>query len=158
MTTANSIGKPTPLNAQSLEVLRDLAKTYGLELFGRKREIYLKLEQEGYHNLVLERHEKHVFSLAHTFIKNGDLMSVPFVQFIAINEKTVYPISIDDHSFIPYYYETAQLHPKRHTLATYNVERMREVVEYCDNWLENIKHQAWYLDGCEKNPDVKDNL
>lgn len=158
MTIVQSIGKPTPLNSQSLEVLRDLAATYGLDLFDQESEISLKLEQVGYHNLVLEKHEPHVFSLAQTYIQEGDVMSVPFIRFIAIDEQTVYPFSIDDHSYEPFYYETAKLHSKRHTIATYDIELMRELVEYCDNWLKEIKNQLWYLSDCRQNPRVKDNL
>jgi hypothetical protein len=82
------------LSPTASRILINLASAYGFDLTSPTQEIYLKLEQDNFMPLVLEKHEPHVFSLSHYYVQNGDLMSDPDVTFIIFggsNNCLIYP-------------------------------------------------------------------
>jgi len=113
------------LNLESSTILAKLAQAYGFNLFDSESEIYLKLEQEGYDRLVLERKEPHIISLSHYFVQNGDLMSNPDMTFLIkpTLDKTrllIFPLSYT-LSPLGIYCEAAELSHDRSSITSANL-------------------------------------
>ena len=153
------------LNIKSNKILLDLLATYNLDLFDHKTDIYLKLEQEGYDSLVIEKQEPCVFSLTHSFVQNGDLMYDPSMEFLIKYNKNdlknpnsikIYPLVYINH-LAQCRIISGQLNNSRDNLSKHNPNSMRDGADFANTWLKNIKDQQWYLPRKKRNPIVKSN-
>ena len=146
------------LNLESSTILAELAQAYGFNLFDSKSEIYLKLEQEGYDRLVLERNEPHVISLSHYFVQNGDLMSNPDMTFLIKptldnTRLLIFPLSYTLSSS-GIYREAAELSHDCSSIKSANLSVMNNLADIANTWISNIKAQSWFLPNAKPNPEV----
>lgn len=147
---------PSHLKLQSTLILSQLASSYGFNLLDWESDIYLKLEQEGFNRLVLERHEPHVFSLSHYYLQNGDLMADPDVTFLLIKPLSrliIYPLTFQQDN-LGIYREVAFLNSERNHLSKFKPAPIEDLVEFCDTWAANIYAQKWFLPNSKPNPLV----
>ena len=153
-----SLNIPSFLSLESSRIISKLAKAYGFDLSNFKQNIYLSLELEGYDRLVLERNERHVISLSHYYVQNGDLMSNPDVVFFVRpaqngSDLVIYPTAITQ-SPLGYYQEVAELDPTCSKLETFKSKAMGDLAAFCNTWATNIQNQNWFLDDGQPNPDI----
>lgn len=133
-----------------------LATAYGFDLTSPSKEIYLKLEQDNFMPLVLEKHEPHVFSLSHYYVQNGDLMSDPDVTFIIFNNSNnhlIYPLTYTQHN-LGIYQEVAWLNQERNCISLFKPYALLDLVEFCNIWMDNIYAQDWFLNKNQPNPQL----
>ena len=152
----NNLKTPSHLNLTATILLSQLASSYGFNLLDWESNIYLKLEQEGFDRLVLERHEPHVFSLSHYYVQNGDLMADPDVTFLLIKPLSrliIYPLTFQQDN-LGIYREVAYLNSERNHLSKFKPAPMEDLVDFCNTWASNIYAQAWFLSKSKPNPSV----
>ncbi|MBQ7009132.1 MAG: hypothetical protein IJN05_07950, partial [Ruminococcus sp.] len=93
---------------------------------------------EGWDTLSVELNDN-VFSIAHTYVQNGDLMYDPMISFIVDyeNEKVI-PISYENSGMGIYesYDPNAEPTPQ-------SVQNINGVLEFMDTWLDNIEQQGY---------------
>lgn len=93
---------------------------------------------EGWDTLSVELHGD-VFSVAHTYEQNGDLMYDPLICFKVDYEKEkVIPVSYENSGMGIYetYNPDAEPTPE-------SVQRMASVLDFTDTWLDNIEQQGY---------------
>lgn len=109
---------------------------------------YLHFENGGYEPLVLEflgysdYKGRLVYSIAHYYEQNGDLMCDPEITFaVDLDAGEIWPITYQMDAFGMY-----QQVFKRQTDGnmTYSPRLLREIDEFLWQWLKNIKDQGWY--------------
>ena len=151
---------PFYLSSNSADILTQLVKAYGFDLFNFQADIYLRLELENYLPLVIERHEPHVISLSHYYEQNGDLMSNPDVTFLInkhqselVDEIILCPLTITQSS-MGSYREVAFLNSQRDNLKSFKPRSMQDLTQFCDIWATNIQAQQWFLSDGQPNPLV----
>lgn len=148
--------KASFLSPAATQILLNLTSAYGFNLTDTTQDIYLKLEQDNYMPLVLEKHEKHVFSLSHYYVQEGDLMSDPDITFIIFggsNNYLICPLSFTQ-SNLGIYQEVAWLNSDRNCLGKFKPQALKDLVDFCHLWLSNIQTQDWFKDGGLPNPDL----
>lgn len=93
---------------------------------------------EGWDTLSVELHDN-LFSIAHTYEQNGDLMYDPMICFIVDyeNEKVI-PVSFENSGMGVYetYDPSAEPTPD-------SVKKQADVLEFTDEWLNNIEQQGY---------------
>lgn len=151
---------PYYLSPTASNIITQLVRAYGFDLFDFKSDIYFKLEQENYLPLVFERHEPHVCSLSHYYIQEGDLMSDPDVTFLInkhrsdlVNEIILCPLSITQ-SRLGIYREVAFLNSNRDNLHSFKPRSMKDLASFCNTWTDNIQAQQWFLSDGKPNPNI----
>ena len=106
-------------------------------LFGKTE--YMRLEAgEGWDRLSVELHGD-IFSMAHTYEQNGDLMYDPLICFKVDygNEKLI-PISYENSGLGIYESYDPNAEPTPQT-----VQNINGVLEFMDTWLDNIEQQGY---------------
>ena len=98
---------------------------------------YRKYEAEGFEPLVTEM-EGDILTIAHTYVQNGDLMWDPRIDFkVDYENKKVTPISYENSGTGMYEeYDTENLTPE-------TAEKINDVLEFTDMWLDNIEAQGY---------------
>lgn len=149
---------PSFLSLRASDILSQLACSYGFALFEVEQDIYLKLEQQSYLPLVLERHTPHVISLTHYDVQNGDLMSDPDVTFLVRHSSDsdsllIYPLTITQ-SYLGLYQEVAFLNQDHSRIESFDEKAMASLTNFCNQWLDNIFAQGWFLPGNKPSPFV----
>jgi len=146
---------PSSLNLEATNIIRQLTLAYDADILNSDN-IYLRLEQDCFHPLVLERHEPNVFSLTHYYTQNGDLMSDPDVTFLIHRHErslSLYPLSITQ-SALGIYDEVAFLNDKRDGLKSIKPSPMKDIADFCNVWASNILAQGWFLTDSKPNPEI----
>ena len=106
-------------------------------MFGKKEAMRFEAG-EGWDTLSVELHGD-VFSVAHTYEQNGDLMYDPLICFKVDYEKEkVIPVSYENSGMGIYetYDPDAEPTPE-------SVQRMASVLDFTDTWLDNIEQQGY---------------
>ncbi len=119
------------------DIYERFADNFSNVLFGRVGA--MKYEAgEGWDTLSVELNDN-VFSIAHTYVQNGDLMYDPMISFIVDyeNEKVI-PISYENSGLGIYesYDPNAEPTPQ-------SVQNINGVLEFMDTWLDNIEQQGY---------------
>lgn len=110
-----------------------------------------KYTAEGFEPLVAEMQED-ILTLAHTYVQNGDLMWDPRIDFkVDYENKKVTPVSYEMSSLGVYEeYDIENLTPEI-------VEKLNELLDYTDTWLDNIEAKGYKAIGeneVEHNRDI----
>ena len=78
-----------------------------------------------------------IVSVAHYYEQNGDLMADPEVTFVVTRDEYVFPISFrQDNLGIDGTYVRWEGNK-----VYWNLPMQNDLVEFCNQWMENIKHQ-----------------
>lgn len=98
---------------------------------------YQKLLSEGFEPLSVEMNGD-IFTLAHTYVQNGDLMWDPRIDFkIDYENKKATPISFENSGVGTYEeFDTENPTPE-------SVKRINDILDYTDNWLDNIEEEHY---------------
>ena len=99
----------------------------------------IKLEAgEGWDKLSVELHNN-VFSIAHTYLQNGDLMYDPLICLNVdfVNQKVI-PISYENSSLGVYEQYDINAEP-----TSESVKKQNDVLDFMDTWLDNIGEQGY---------------
>jgi hypothetical protein len=88
--------------------------------------------------LHVEKVGEGLFSLAHYFEQNGDLMSDPEMVFLRQDDGSWVPVSITQHS-LGVYREAIQFENGK--VARVSVGQIRELSEFTELWMRNVKQQ-----------------
>ncbi len=104
---------------------------------------YQKYESEGFEPLVAEM-EGDIQTIAHTYVQNGDLMWDPRIDFkVDYENKKVTPISYENSGTGMYEeYDIEHLTPE-------TAEKINDLLEFVDTWLDNIEAQGYDLSARE---------
>jgi hypothetical protein len=106
------------------------------------RNVHIRLEQEGYQDLVLEIHGDKL-SLAHYFESNGDLVPDPDILFHIKRSKA------EDGEFdlYPLHYQNSITYQRcaEHVEGVWqvNTKLQNDLCAFCTIWANNIKEQGW---------------
>ncbi len=122
------------------EIYERFADSFTDILFGRKEAMRYEAGI-GWDPLSVELHDN-IFSIAHTYEQNGDLMYDPMVCFIVDyeNEKVI-PISYENSGLGIYESYDINAEP---TPAV--VKQQNDVLDFMDEWLDNIEQQGYEPD------------
>ena len=106
-------------------------------MFGKKEAMRFEAG-EGWDTLSVELHGD-IFSVAHTYEQNGDLMYDPLICFkVDYENEKVIPISYENSGMGIYetYDPDAEPTPE-------SVQQMASVLDFTDTWLDNIEQQGY---------------
>ncbi|MGN1106676.1 MAG: DUF6908 domain-containing protein, partial [Huintestinicola sp.] len=106
-------------------------------MFGKRESMRFEAG-EGWDTLSVELHGD-VFSIAHTYEQNGDLMYDPLICFrVDYDNEKVIPISYENSGMGIYetYDPDAEPTPQ-------SVQEMTKVLDFTDTWLDNIEQQGY---------------
>jgi hypothetical protein len=109
---------------------------------------HLRLENESYEPLVIERIAEHQVSIAHYYYQNGDAIADPdVVLFTAYAEWA--PISIQQPTValmgcaLGGYRVVAELTEDGANIARFYPQAQADVAGFCSLWARNLKAQGW---------------
>lgn len=128
-------------------LITQIAEKHGLDLSAS--EAHLRLEQEGYMPLVIEKIGHHQLSVAHYFRQNGDTIADPDVVFFASYAEWV-PIEIQQ---VMGFQRVAKLNDDGSAIAAINLRGQADLASFVNQWARNIKAQGWLEQGV--NPVAK---
>ena len=110
-----------------------------------KETTYIKMEQEGFDDLVLEDIGNGEYSLAHYSELNGDMMRSPEITF-KVEEKKIIPTSyLDDYV------------AKYTVLENKSDKEYKSVIEFFKMWVKNIANQFYSSIQKLKNQEIEKN-
>ena len=98
---------------------------------------YQKSLSEGFEPLSVEMNGD-IFTIAHTYVQNGDLMWDPRIDFkIDYENKKATPISFENSGIGTYEeYDVENLTPE-------TVKKINDLLDFIDTWLDNIESQGY---------------
>ena len=79
-----------------------------------------------------------LFSIAHYYKQNGDLMKDPDMVFLKMNTK-YYPVSFQQDGGAGFYQEAVVI--KQNRVTGYRPPILDELVSFANGWMRNIKEQ-----------------
>lgn len=88
----------------------------------------------------VDRIGERLYSVAHYFRQNGDMMADPDVVFLHGDDGGWYPIEITMHA-TGYYQRAATLDATGRNVATVRPRAQRDLATFCGTWMRNIKAQ-----------------
>lgn len=98
---------------------------------------YQKYEADGYEQLSAEMNDD-IFSMAHTYVQNGDLMWDPRIDFkIDYENKKAVPVSFEN-SGLGVYEKFDVGNPTPETM-----KRVNDLIEHTDQWLDTIESENY---------------
>ena len=119
---------------------------------------HIKLESEGFMPLTIDRLESDIstpygngalYSVAHYFLQNGDIMSDPQMVFVVVDNRKdekdfdmigIYPQMYQQDS-LGLYEESVQMEDGK--VATYNKYWQPAHCKFASQWFRNIKQQGF---------------
>jgi hypothetical protein len=129
-------------------IITAIAAKHGLDLSAS--EAHLKLEQDCYMPLVIEKVGLNLISVAHYFRQNGDTIADPDVVFFMGYLEWV-PIEIQQ-SFG--YQQVAKVKDDGSAISHLNVRAQADLASFCRMWGKNIKEQQWLEQGRVPSKEV----
>lgn len=120
-------------------IITAIAAKHGLDLSAS--EAHLKLEQQNYMPLVIEKIGTNLVSVAHYYEQNGDLIPDPDVVFFTGYAEWV-PIEITQ---VMGYQEVAWLKEDGKAIKSIKMAAQADLANFCESWAKNIKAQGWLL-------------
>lgn len=122
-------------------LIRQIAEKHSLDLSAN--EAHLRLEQDGYMPLVIEKVGEHQVSIAHYFQQNGDTIADPDVVFFIGYGEWV-PIEIQQ---VLGYQVVAKLNGDGSAIDAINLRAQAGLASFVHQWARNIKAQGWLEHG-----------
>jgi len=84
-----------------------------------------------------------VFSVAHYFTQNGDLMSDPYMELIKADvDGQFYPILFEQHGAFPIYNEVLAYNDDG-TVKGFRIKMQKDITIFANQWFENINAQQF---------------
>lgn len=123
-------------------IVAQIAAKHDLDLSAD--EAHLRLEQEPYMPLVIEKVGLHLVSVAHYFYQNGDAVADPDVVFFTGLDSWV-PIEITQ-SFGGYQ-RYVQLSSDGKSIERFSPRGQADLARFCHMWARNVKAQCWLKQG-----------
>ncbi len=119
------------------EIYERIADNFADVMFGKTAT--MKFEAgEGWDTLSVELNDN-IFSIAHSYEQNGDLMYDPMICFIVDYEKEkVIPISYENSGMGIFESYDSEAEP-----APQTVQNVNSVLDFMDTWLDNIEQQGY---------------
>ena len=83
-----------------------------------------------------------VFSVAHYYEQNGDLMSDPFMRFLKADaDGNYYPICFEQHGPLARYDDVFVYNDETGEILGYRPRMQRDLTVFANMWMRNIKWQ-----------------
>jgi len=80
-----------------------------------------------------------IWSIAHYYEQNGDMMRDPDVEFLKAKDGKYYPLSFRQD---PYFYQEAvEGDPLQGEIKGYRPRMQKDIAVFCGTWMQNIKQQ-----------------
>jgi len=130
--------KDLSVSPQMQQLIEKLAAKHGLNLAAT--ESHQRLELEGYMPLVIEKIGRHLVSVAHYGVLNGDVMRDPEVVFLT-NYPTWIPIEITQ-DYSSRYDNFATITPRGQVVA-WKPAGQAVLANFVSQWAENLREQGW---------------
>ena len=92
------------------------------------------------------------FSIGHYYSQNGDLMSDPYMEFVILKDKEIYPILFEQHGSLATYQE-AFLYHEDGSIRGVIPGFQRDMTSFANGWLVNIQRQQEI--SVKKSNDIK---
>lgn len=129
------------------EVITHLADKHGIDLAADQA--YLRLEQEHFNDLSIEKTDPTTIAVNHFFIANDDVCYNPRIEFsIHVDEYK------DWYEWTPLYMQsmwgniqTCATVEEDGTLVIINPELHMQIAEYAEGWARRIRLNRWFEDG-----------
>jgi hypothetical protein len=84
-----------------------------------------------------------VFSVAHYYTQEGDLMSDPYMEFVKADlDGQIYPILFEQHGVIPVYNEVLAYNEDG-TVKGFKPRMQKDLVTFANMWMQNINYQQF---------------
>jgi len=122
-------------------LITQIAAKHGLDLSAE--EAHLRLEQNGYMPLVIEKIGQYRVSVAHYFRQNGDSIADPDVVFFTGYSEWV-PIEIQQ---VMGYSRYTELAADETTIERFAPRGQADLASFVHQWARNIKAQGWLEHG-----------
>jgi Domain of unknown function (DUF6908) len=109
---------------------------------------HLRLENDPYEPLVIERIAEHQVSVAHYYVQNGDAIADPDVVVFTGYAEWV-PISIQQPIVclagreLGGYHVVAELTDDGNNIARFYPRAQPKTASFCKTWARNLKAQGW---------------
>jgi hypothetical protein len=109
---------------------------------------HLRLENDPFEPLVIERIAEHQVSVAHYYLQGGDLICDPDIVLftgyaewvpISIQQPTVYLMGRE----LGGYRVVAELSDDGARIARFCPDGQSEIASFCNTWARNLKAQGW---------------
>ncbi len=81
-----------------------------------------------------------VFSIAHYYTQNGDLMSDPYMEFVILKDKEIYAILFEQHGSLEAYQEAFMYHEDG-SIRGVIPGLQKDMTSFANGWLLNIQRQ-----------------
>ena len=110
---------------------------------------HLRLENDPYEPLVIERIAQHQVSVAHYYVQNGDAIADPDVVIFTGYPEWV-PISIQQPIVclagreLGGYRVVAELSEDSASIARFYPRALADLNSFCATWSRNIRAQGWF--------------
>lgn len=118
-------------------ILKILEKRNQLETFLNSAEFYLKIENEGYMPLVIERHGKHI-TVTHYYNQNGDQIPDPDLEMLIGADGDWYPVGLQ---LCTGHYSRARWEENGKEFI--NLRINQEIKSFSTMWARNLAAQGW---------------
>lgn len=128
-------------------IITAIAEKHNLDLSAE--EAHLRLENEPYMPLVIEKVGKHLVSVAHYYYQSGDAIADPDVVFFTGYGEWV---AIEIQQPIGYQ-RVAHLNDTGTAIETVNLRAQADLASFTNLWARNIKEQGYLSSGV--NPKTK---
>lgn len=124
-------------DSMNKEIFERFSENFPDLMFGKKEAMTFEAG-EGWDTLSVEMHDD-IFSIAHTYEQNGDLMYDPLIYFkVDYDKEKVIPISYENSGMGIYETYDAEAEP-----TPDSVQKMSSVLDFTDTWLDNIEQQEY---------------
>jgi hypothetical protein len=132
----------THMNLQSAEQMKKvihnvLEKRMKLSEFQVQEDFHLRIENDPFMPLVIERQGDHV-SVTHYYSQNGDLVADPDLEFLVRNDKWL-PVGMQDY----FGYSRALLLDHETNEIRINSTKYSSILSFTNSWARNIKAQGY---------------
>lgn len=122
-------------------IITRIAQKHSLDLTAC--EANLRLEQDGYQPLVIEKVGQHLVSVAHYYQQNGDTVPDPDVVFFTGYGDWV-PMEISQALG---YTCAAWLSDDGQKIERFQPRAQADIASFCRTWAKNIRDQKWLEEG-----------
>lgn len=125
-------------------LITQIAAKHGLDLSAE--EAHLRLEQNGYMPLVIEKIGQYRVSVAHYFRQNGDSIADPDVVFFTGYSEWV-PIEIQQ---VMGFHRYAELAVDEGSIERFAPRGQADLALFTNQWARNLKQQGWLEHGVNR--------